>query len=193
MPAFNFIVLEGLDCSGKTTLSKHITDRLQPCTRVFFPDRTSRTGVVIDRFLKKQDGLADTIGPHELHLLYAADRYAKAGFIRNALKTGNVVCDRYWFSGTAYSTAKGLDYEWCKSVDSNLPRPDYTFFIDADEKTVASRRGFGEEAHDRVDFQKRVYGVYRDMISREGIIPVDGTGSIEEVLEEILVKIQNKD
>lgn len=193
MSGFSLIVLEGLDCSGKTTLAKLIADRLQPCTRVSFPDRTSRTGQIIDKFLRRQDGFAGAIGPHELHLLYSADRYAKAGFIEDALKTGNVVCDRYWLSGTAYSVAKGLDYEWCRAVDSNLPRPDYTFFIDANEEVVASRGGFGEEAHDKIGFQKKVYGVYRSMLAREDIIPICGSRAAAEILEDIVAKIKNKE
>jgi len=28
-----------------------------------------------------------------------------------------IICDRYWYSGVAYSLAKGMDFEWCLSSD----------------------------------------------------------------------------
>lgn len=184
---FKLIILEGLDCSGKTTASREIARRLQPATVVSFPDRTSRTGEIIDQYLKSK--MTD-ICPYELHLLYSANRYEKASHIKELLLRGHVICDRYWFSGAAYSVAKGLEYAWCKNVDAMLPRPDYVFFIDADEQAVSQRSGFGDEAHDRLEFQKRVYETYKEMIKTESMVVIDGTASIESVVENILSKIK---
>lgn len=35
-----------------------------------------------------------------------------------------IVADRYAFSGVAYTSAKGIDLEWCKEGDTGLPAPD---------------------------------------------------------------------
>ncbi|RYY74395.1 hypothetical protein EON63_19680 [archaeon] len=40
------------------------------------------------------------------------------------------MCDRYAYSGVAYSSAKGLDLKWCMTCDQGLPAPDCIFFLD---------------------------------------------------------------
>jgi dTMP kinase len=46
------------------------------------------------------------------------------------LQKGNfIILDRYAYSGVAFTSAKGLDYEWCKNSDRGLPRPDMVFFL----------------------------------------------------------------
>lgn len=182
---YKLVVLEGLDCSGKTTISRLLEERLRPCVVIRFPDRSSRTGKIIDEFLKKKTN----ISPHELHLLYSANRYEKAKLIASTLDHSNVVCDRYWLSGAIYSAAKGLDYEWCKSVDRHLPRPDHTFFIDADAESISQRKGFGGEAHDQVEFQKKVYDLYKDHAESENMVIVDGKRRPEDLVDEILNKV----
>ena len=44
----------------------------------------------------------------------------------------NIVCDRYWYSGVAYSYAKGLDFDWCIKPDEGLIEPDLIIYLKAD-------------------------------------------------------------
>lgn len=65
-----------------------------------------------------------------IHLLFSANRWEKVSFIETVLKNGkNIVCDRYWYSGVAYSVAKGLDYEWCISTDKRLVEPNLIIYL----------------------------------------------------------------
>ena len=58
------------------------------------------------------------MGPELLHLLFSANRWELEENIKSKLNQGEIVIiDRYAFSGVAYSVAKGLDIEWCKSSD----------------------------------------------------------------------------
>jgi dTMP kinase len=44
---------------------------------------------------------------HAIHLLFSANRWECAKLIRDLIESGkNVVCDRYAFSGVAYTVAK---------------------------------------------------------------------------------------
>ena len=71
----------------------------------------------------------------------------------DAMKAGqHVICDRYAYSGVAYSAAKGLNFDWCKNADKNLLKPDIVFYLDADAEQTSSREGFGEERFERTDF-----------------------------------------
>lgn len=40
------------------------------------------------------------------------------------------VCDRYCYSGVAFSAAKGMDMDWCKSCDKGLIAPDCIIYLD---------------------------------------------------------------
>ena len=65
-----------------------------------------------------------------VHLLFSANRWEMKEQIVRDLQDGiTYVCDRYAYSGVAYSAAKGLDFEWCKSPDKGLPLPDLTFYL----------------------------------------------------------------
>lgn len=179
---FKLVVLEGIDCCGKTTVSKILQESLSPSIRISFPDRTTEIGSLLNKFLKKEIKL----NPIEAHLLYSANRYERSVFIKETLKSSHVICDRYWLSGTVYSTAKGLDYEWCKQIDKDLPKPDFTFFIDTDPKTTAERSTFGNEAHDKIEFQSEVYRIYKEKVASEGVITINGKQSSEKIASEIL-------
>ena len=40
------------------------------------------------------------------------------------------VCDRYCYSGVAFSAAKGMDMDWCKACDRGLIAPDCVIYLD---------------------------------------------------------------
>ncbi len=56
--------------------------------------------------------------------------------------------DRYAASGVAYSSAKDLDFEWCKNCDRHLFKPDITFYLDLPSDVQKERSGFGDEIYE---------------------------------------------
>ena len=40
-----------------------------------------------------------------------------------------MVLDRYSFSGTAYSVAKGLNFDWCMNSEHKLIKPDFVVYL----------------------------------------------------------------
>jgi len=73
-----FIVIEGLDRSGKSTQSSAILARLHehgiPAKLIKFPDRTTPIGKMIDAYLRSQSDLDD----RAIHLLFSANRWELA-------------------------------------------------------------------------------------------------------------------
>ena len=70
------------------------------------------------------------MGPEAVHILFSMNRWEEKNQILDMLNSGtNVICDRYAFSGVAYSLAEGLNFEWCKGADSQLIQPDLTIFF----------------------------------------------------------------
>lgn len=149
MPRGHFFVFEGPDRSGKTTQTKKCADYLRnngvtlaPNTPWTFPDRTTEIGKMINSYLQSSTDLDD----RTLHLLFSANRWEKEKLIRETLERGEtIICDRYVYSGVAYSTAKGLPFEWCKTSDQGLPEPDLIIYLDVPTDVMKNRGNFGQE------------------------------------------------
>ncbi|KAH9839988.1 thymidylate kinase [Rhodofomes roseus] len=158
-----FIVLEGLDRSGKSTQAAMLVDRLKQegvdVKLMRFPDRSTPIGKMIDSYLRSHSELDD----HAIHLLFSANRWEFASTISATLKAGTtIVCDRYAFSGIAFSFCKpsNMPYEWCRAPDVGLPAPDLTLFIDVGLDMVRARGGFGDERYETEEVQSKVKEVF---------------------------------
>lgn len=67
-----------------------------------------------------------------------------------------MVVDRYAFSGVAFSSAKGLDLEWCRNPDIGLLSPDLVLFLDLNIDEAEKRGGFGQERYEKRELQIKV-------------------------------------
>ncbi|KAJ0462772.1 putative dTMP kinase [Helianthus annuus] len=66
---------------------------------------------MISAYLSNESQLDD----HIIHPLFSANRWEKRSLMEAKLKSGtSLIVDRYSYSGVAFSSAKGLDIEWCK-------------------------------------------------------------------------------
>jgi len=135
-----FILFEGIDRCGKTTQCQLLVDYLNKthscghaassaADLIRFPNRTSTIGKLINSYLSSTE--ASDISDQTIHLLFSANRWEDNNNILTKLHNGvTLVCDRYAYSGVAFTAAKGLDYEWCKSCDKGLPAPDCIIYLD---------------------------------------------------------------
>ena len=185
-----FILVEGGDRCGKSTLARNIHSELQKssqkCVLLSFPDRSTAIGQMINSYLKGSAHLNN----QAIHLLFSANRHEKSQEIIDLLNNGtNIILDRYVPSGVAYSTAKGLDMEWCRAADQQLPKPDINFFVKIDPSLAAKRDGFGEERYEQVEFQEKVYVAFDQLIkktSSDNWVLLDGSKSLEEVFNDAI-------
>jgi dTMP kinase len=157
-----FIVLEGLDRTGKTTQARRLTEALNRATPGAahcqpFPDRSTPIGALLSGYLAS----ATDCEKHAVHLLFSANRWECAPRIERLLREGvHVVADRYSYSGVAYSAAKGLDFQWCAEADQGLPVPDVVLFLVADADALRARAGFGRERYETEEMQRAVAAAY---------------------------------
>ncbi|KAF5316540.1 hypothetical protein D9619_006636 [Psilocybe cf. subviscida] len=163
-----FIVIEGLDRSGKTTQTSKLHSRLQSigiqANLMKFPDRTTPIGQMIDSYLRSASELDD----RAIHLLFSANRWEASSNIEKLLTGGTpIICDRYAFSGIAFSASKVasdgsllLPFEWCRSPEIGLPAPDLVIFFDISPEKAKQRRGYGEERYEKEEMQGRVRGAF---------------------------------
>ncbi|KAL0953335.1 hypothetical protein HGRIS_004580 [Hohenbuehelia grisea] len=200
-PRAPFIVIEGLDRSGKSTQCTTLINRLEaagiPAKLLKFPDRTTTIGQMIDAYLKSQSELDD----HLIHLLFSANRWELASTIERLLREGTVVvCDRYAFSGIAFSASKGLPFEWCRAPDVSLPAPDLTLFLDISPEAAMARGGYGEERYEKREMQESVRRIFVRLAeemngegmgdSRSAWITVDASQTMDDVSEAMWAHVQ---
>ncbi|KAF9529641.1 thymidylate kinase-domain-containing protein [Crepidotus variabilis] len=164
-----FVVIEGLDRSGKTTQTTRLYDRLKEAgvavELIKFPDRTTAIGKMIDSYLRSTSELDD----RAIHLLFSANRWELASTIEKHLNAGTaVICDRYAFSGIAFSASKitptgepALSFEWCLNPEKGLPAPDLVLFLDITPEIARKRGGYGQERYEKEEMQFRVRKLFQ--------------------------------
>ncbi|XP_026725245.1 thymidylate kinase [Trichoplusia ni] len=180
------IVIEGVDRTGKSTQARKLVENLKKkqiqAEYTNFPARETEVGKVINSYIQLKSDLSDEV----VHLLFSANRWERAKHIIKTLEAGTtLVVDRYCYSGVAYSAAKGLDIDWCKSPDVGLPKPDKVFFLTMPFESIMERKGFGEERYEVLDFQKKVSETYAKL--KEDYWEVlDANRSMESIEEDLL-------
>ncbi|GAA6047677.1 hypothetical protein JCM3770_001622 [Rhodotorula araucariae] len=185
-----FIVFEGLDRSGKSTQVARLVDALNgrgiKAVAARFPDRTLTTGKMIDSYLSQKVDLDD----RAIHLLFSANRWERANQILRDLEEGTtVVCDRYAFSGIAFSVVKGLSPAWCRAPDIGLPAPDLVLFLRVSPAAAQQRGGFGQERYERPEIQRAVEREFAHLAQRVDQAVwrnVDADGGVDVVAAEVL-------
>ncbi|AYP74174.1 thymidylate kinase [Fowlpox virus] len=191
-----FIVLEGLDRSGKTIqcekLLKYMLEKGYKAESLKFPDRETEIGKVINSYLEKKVNIND----RAIHLLFSANRWERADLIKKKLESNiNLVVDRYAFSGAAFTAAKNnVSLEWCKLTDSGLPLPDLVIFLDIPASKSSDRENFGMERYETVSFQDEVKRCFYDLIKSNDSVNwkvIDATKTIEDIHKEIKILVED--
>ena len=199
-----FILFEGIDRCGKTTQTKHLVDYMKSKTEtelIRFPNRESCIGQLINSYLASTSNMND----NTIHLLFSANRWEQSSDMESKLLSGTtLVCDRYCYSGVAFSAAKGMDLDWCKSCDRGLIAPDCVIYLDMPVEAAAQRGNYGEERYEKIDFQVKVREKFMSLKKEdEGRLPwftLDASKSIEElrveiqtIAEQTMERVQNND
>jgi dTMP kinase len=110
-PRGKFIVLEGIDGSGKRTqldlLTAALAARHVPHERISFPRYDGFFGNLVARFLNGEFGTNDAVDAHLSSLLYAGDRLEAKPKMEAVLAAGKMlVADRYIASNLAHQGAR---------------------------------------------------------------------------------------
>lgn len=187
-----FIVLEGVDGSGKSTqianLREMFAQRGIPTEYLHFPRFDAPYfGELIARFLRGELGSVEQVDPYIVAMLYAGDRRDAATMIREWIQQGKVViCDRYVYSNIGYQCAKVASAEereklreWILSLEYDyfaIPRPDVSLFLDVpfaftERKLLQEQREGDDRAYlhgkkdiheQSMELQRQVRQVYID-------------------------------
>lgn len=195
-----FIVLEGLDGSGKGTqialLSMTLTNMGISVYQTAEPTQSATGGLIRDALAGLQKRT-----PHELAALFLADRIfhnTAPNGIANMLDKGiTVICDRYYYSSFAY---QGMDTElsWVMDMNLNCPeilKPDLCIFLDVPtaqcDKRMNSRqsREIFENVETMDKIRTRFFEVFDILKGQENIVVLDASKSVEDVRQDVMKSV----
>ena len=196
-----FIVYEGIDGSGKTTLAGELevflnSRGIKTCTTVE-PTRTNIFGKFIRFCLTRKIYL-----PQEFfQKLYFWDRIIHMREIKRFLANGiTVICDRNFFSTIAYGYSSDVDIKiiirWHrKAIQKGLiVVPDVIFLIDLPPEVAMERLRAKGKQLELFETEKRLqrvadgYGIAISIFFEIKVIRINGHQSVQSVLTEILEK-----
>ena len=134
------------------------------------------------------------------HLLMAANRAEREAAIIQNLNAGfDVIVDRFYASGVAYTSAKEIDgtffrskddlYNWAKLADQGIIEPDITFYLKTDN---GFKKGDYKEIYEEETFQKKVSDQFERIKREKGDwieIDVDMYENKIEELNDVLFQI----
>lgn len=179
-----FIVFEGLDRAGKSTQAELLARDLN-AVLIKFPNYETQIGSIIKDYLQGKI----TLDPVVRHMLFSTNRWEAQMDIYNTLMSGrNIVCDRYTYSGIAYTIADGYSYEWSTLHDNGLIAPDEVIYIDINPRIAATRGNYGYDITERLDFQEKVYDVYRSF-KNTGWKVIQGNDEVFNIYQKIKIYI----
>ncbi len=189
MDSYNgvFIVIDGIDGSGKTTHSRRLCDFL--CKNGFDATYTMEPSKGrIGMFIRDKIINNEKTSPEVEALLFAADRFEHLNFeIFPLLKDGKIVIsDRYLYASIAYQGAQNLDLNWIDKINYFAPKPDLAIYLDVYPEIGLDRIEGAKSVFENIELQKKVRGIYLDLVKKGRLILVDGMKEVEEVDDAII-------
>lgn len=133
-----FIVIEGIDGSGKGTQADLLKKRLLEIGKEVILT-SEPTGTPTGKLIREHLAVP-FLDDEALALLFASDRIEHLEKeVRPALESGKiVVSDRYVYSSIAYQGQK-VDMEWVGEINKYADRPDLVILLDMDPKITEKR------------------------------------------------------
>ena len=198
-----FIVIEGLDGSGKTTQLRALAANLKAMGRAVAetaePTASATGGLIRDAL----SGFTPRTGT-EIAALFMADRVAHnvnpVNGINAKLEQGrDVICDRYYYSSLAYQGVVS-DPDWVFHINVDCPqirKPDLCIFLDLDDEACIRRMEQGrsyreiyENENTLLAVRKRYFDAFRRLEGRDNIRIVNADRTPEEVAADILAAVK---
>lgn len=202
-----YVVIEGTDGSGKSTIGVEVIKRLEAeGVKVWAAHEPGSTpiGEAIRSIVK--DASLERSPLTEL-LMFTAARAELAELIKQKLEAGVwVISSRNYLSSVVYQgAARGLGMDFVQKVcDDLLPdfylKPDLTVIVDIEAELAIKRRLTRDSAATKRDafesqgeaFQRKLVDAYRQVAAKYQLPLVNGSDSVEQVADEVYSLISSR-
>ena len=198
-----FFVIEGIDGSGKSTLTEMLKLKTAEHNLPFFFTREP-TDDYIGKIIREILYRKRTADEKTIAALFLADRLEhilepKQGMKQYIEQGTNVWTDRYYLSSYAYHSSY-VSLDWViqsNSLCRKLLKPDIIFYIDISVAESLKRLQKGRASLDQFETEQRITQVkenYETAIAKvrdvENIIRINGEQEAEKVFEKIWSQIK---
>lgn len=179
-----YIAFEGLDGSGKTTISKIFVNYLEKNNSSVFYTKEPYSKEIESLIRKKQSDKS-------LLFLFLADRSIHIELLRNQKNFDFVVSDRSFFSTIAYQGyGAGFDIDFVASLNEFIVEgfyPEIVFYLDVDVKKAFSRIKKYDAIEDKnLVFFEKVRKGYLELAKKYNFFIINANNDINEVFEEVV-------
>lgn len=186
------ISFEGIDGSGKTTLSTNLYLRFKekgyPCFYTVEP-----TFMRVGSLIRLHASRIKNVPQYYMALLFAADRvehYERV--IKKKLEKGyHVISDRYVHSSIAYQGGLLNDIEWVRIINNRIPPPDLAIYLDISPDRALSRKKasglFGD-----VTLLTKIRDTYLSLVERGEIVMVNAEKPFKDVLKDVIEIVKSR-
>jgi dTMP kinase len=203
-----FIVVEGIDGSGSTTvverLAAYLGSKKRPVHRTCEPSGgpigSMIRQILAHRIVVPGEFGAASPGWATMALLFASDRldHLEAEMLPRLRDGVIVVSDRYDLSSLAYQTATAPADDpdearrvvaWIRELNLRAKRPDLTLVLDVRPEVAADRRksrGGARELYEDGELQTRLAGAYlraEELVPGDRVVHIDANGPIDQVVD----------
>ena len=194
-----FIVIEGLDGSGKSTAARHLAQMLESrfekkTLLTFEPHDPSCAGRYIRQVLTKK---ITRFTPRVLALAFAANRLDHNDrTIKPHLEKGDnhvVISDRYYLSSLVYQSTNDFPLAAVMQLNELALPPDLFFFLNVSNKVcyerMTQRNQPRELFEENLEETRKKYLQAIDFLKKERnetIIEIDGNGSVRHTVGQML-------
>jgi dTMP kinase len=191
-----FIVVEGIDGSGKSSMAGHVANELRSLGREVLRTREPG-GTPISEQIRALllDPKNSAMVPYaELFLFMASRAQLVEEVIRPSLAKGvDVVCDRYYYSTAAYQGAAGkVGIDTVLQVAEKIAKfqkPDLVLLLDLNPAVAQSREGIRDDRVELkgLEYQKKVRAGFLKIARRDRkrIKVIDAARAPEQVFADI--------
>ena len=182
-PSIMFIVIEGIDATGKTTLSKSLAEKLGVKYYKSPPK-------LITSFRK----MADRSSPQIRYLYYSLGNLITTLALKTLYRNKIIICEWYAFSTSAYHSV-------LLGKDLNLPKiiilPNLVIFLTCNMEEIKERLLLRKETnkYEQLSFLEKVRKQYPRLFKLYNNIPVltydTGIKSSEQTSQNMVTDVQN--
>lgn len=190
-----FLVLEGIDGSGKTTVAHKLKERYEKIGKQVLITREP-TDYELGKYIRNY---LNTVTSRERDpvfeaLIFAADRafHIRKRILPHIERGYLVISDRYFYSSLAYQSINGIDFNWVLEVNKYMLTPNLAVFLDVTPEEAIKRIHHARNVFEKKRFLEKVYNTYLEMVKRGMLIKVDGNKNISEVVDEISLLIDDR-
>lgn len=188
-PTGTFIVIEGIDGTGKSTQAKRLGQWFEQQGRQVILSYEPTHGTWGSKL--RQSMTAGRLSADEELELFLKDRQEHVEqLIKPALAEGKVVIlDRYYFSTMAYQGARGFDPdEIRRRNEAFAPQPDLLLILDLDVDTAHQRighRGDSTNEFEQHETLTKCREIFLSLKDEPFVSVIDSNADLDEVTERI--------